>query len=117
MKLEAGKTYVFKDDAARDKYERGHIKNKSLIGDYYRDGFTLDFGSERGGLCGSALVITDDEAHIFKESKPFDISEYECPDTHDADKPCIDVDGDILVVDGKINKNYAEAIMKHFGLG
>ncbi len=118
MKLEAGKTYVFIDDAAKTEYERGHIQNKGLVDVYYNNGFNLDFGCDKGGLCGTELVITDNEIHLFKESKPFDIREYKFSDTI----ICNYANDGFIKIDTKsesfigINKQDAEAIAKHFKL-
>ncbi len=75
--------------------------------------------SARGGLCEGDLVINDDEIHLFKESKPFDISEYEFSDK-DISKIRVGVCGDLdlILVNEYINigKLDAEAIAKHFKL-
>lgn len=128
MKLEAGKTYVFKDDAAREEY----IKlSENAFNSYYKDGFKLTEPSlnERGWV-GGCLVISPIETRLFKEkeSKPFDISEYEFSDKSIS----MDSSGNIEVEyesfqghqDGwstecayaKLNKQDVKAIAKHFKL-
>ena len=42
MKLEAGKTYVFKDEKARDGYIRRSSGNQIIVDRYYNSGFTLE---------------------------------------------------------------------------
>lgn len=50
------------------------------------------------------------------ESKPFDINEFESY-MHPMDEPCVySVDAEELGVDGKINREWAIAIAKHFKL-
>tara|TARA_Y100000310_G_scaffold164621_1_gene164382 strand:- start:244 stop:615 length:372 start_codon:yes stop_codon:yes gene_type:complete len=78
MKLEAGKTYVFKDDAARDEFLTLHPNNKVIIAECYLNNRFLvgriDFsGDAEVGL----YCISKGEFYLFKESEPFDIGSYE----------------------------------------
>ena len=128
--LEADKTYVFKDDALRYVYLKSHDCNSSYLYGLYENGFKLSYASSiRGGYIGSHKVIDIDEIHLFKEkeSKPFDISEYEFSD----DGLRFEVK-DMMVFKYKdwgdhqdgveeelffaFNKQDAEAIAKHFKL-
>ena len=83
MKLESGKTYVFKDDACRDEYLTNHCTNRINVDSHYKDGFALDRVDDQGcGYIGDSWVMDESEYHLFKEkeSEPFDISEYEFSD-------------------------------------
>ncbi len=128
MKLEAGKTYVFKDDAARDEYlEDGRFN--ILVDSYYEDGFLLDHIDKDGFGCvidhyGDAVeIISPFEIGLFKEKElnPFDISEYEFSDSIGVGTVQPDGKGDLVVNLNKgswihIDKLDAEAIAKHFKL-
>ena len=127
MKLEAGKTYVFKDDAARDEFISNDTCNRGIVKDYYKDGFLIESVTSEfeAVICADNFAgIDKSEFHLFKEkeSKPFDISEYrfsdkdvkECMDTYiNAEfKLSINLCSRVL----ELNKQDAEAIAKHFKL-
>ena len=113
MKLEAGKTYVFKDDAARDEYLK-QSGNRAVFDKNYNDGFSIGFISDYGGIGFRVddLLISFDEIELFEESKPFDISEYES-ETLYIDT---DVDGVNLKVSGTATADDVKMMVKHFKL-
>mgnify|MGYP000489024634 CR=1 FL=1 len=120
MKLEAGKTYAFKDDAARDEYLTNHCTNRINVDSHYKDGFTLDRVDDQGcGYIGDSWVMDESEYHLFKEkeSEPFDISEYEFSDkkitAYTKEEGFLTLHG---YPNKKLNKKDAEAIAKHFKL-
>lgn len=52
-----------------------------------------------------------------KNAKYFDIGEYQSPSMHEMDQPYIDcMDSELLIIDGKVNKDWAIAVAKHFNL-
>lgn len=85
LKLEAGKIYVFIDDAARDEFISNDTCNRGIFKDYYKDGFLIEsvVSEFEAVICSANFAgIDKSEFHLFKEkeSKPFDISEYEFGD-------------------------------------
>tara|TARA_R110002020_G_scaffold206854_1_gene412252 strand:- start:215 stop:604 length:390 start_codon:yes stop_codon:yes gene_type:complete len=128
MKLEAGKTYVFKDDAARyeyiDRYIDRHEYNKFILKNLYVDGFTIDFVKEHGGAMVDGMVVFNDEIyHLFKESKLFDISEHEFDDCDISGVESCGATGNehlkLLIEETNeliFDKQDAIAIAKHFKL-
>ena len=124
MKLEAGKTYVFKDDACMDEFIAECPVNQRIYNDSYRGGFLIsNIDSEGADIEGDGYIYSY-EYKLFKEkeSTPFDISEYEfsdkdvkeCMDTYiEAEfKLSIHICSRVL----ELNKQDAEAIAKHFKL-
>lgn len=68
MKLEANKTYVFKDDECKKKYLKTCISNGILLKRFYEEGFTLEevgMGSGAGYIYNN-IVIRSGEIHLFK---------------------------------------------------
>ena len=124
MKLEAGNTYVFKDDAARDKYLTNDCMNGVNVDSHYKNGFTLTYtdSDDVCGYIGDAWVIGYSEIDLFEEYKePFDISEYEFSDSIGVGTVQPDQKGDLVVNLNKgswihMDKLDAEAIAKHFKL-
>ena len=128
MKLEAGKTYVFKDDAARDEFLKTDRFNRAVFKDYYDSGFRIvEVDVDGDGYVFSENhkdfrhVIYNSEVYLFKEkeSKPFDISEYEFSDSCIAGVECLDGVIEIHNDSGSFNyynKQDAEAMAKHFKL-
>ena len=125
MKLEAGKTYVFKDDAARDEYlDCGRFG--SLLAVHYNNGFSLDsvdddgFGCVNDSFGDPVEVVHPKEIHLFKESKPFDISEYEFSDD-EVERTEMDGGELLLIIEAGhnaigLNEKDVKAIAKHFKL-
>lgn len=126
MKLEAGKTYVFKDDAARSEFLRINPYNEIIIkgnGGLFEI-TSIDHDGDAETL--QSEYINPKEFYLFKESKPFDISEYEFSDgswaLNSSDDDCVLLyECESLTDDGEcneigINKQDAEAIAKHFKL-
>lgn len=71
MKLEAGKTYVFKNEECKDEYIRFPI-NHQYYKKFYKDGFTLERITHGGaGIIKGVVVITIDfeEIKLFKEKE------------------------------------------------
>ena len=71
--LQAGKTYVFKDDECREKYINGNYRNRSYICEYYDEGFTIDYVDEDGdGRVNERNVIASclNEHNLFKLKEP-----------------------------------------------
>ena len=128
MKLEAGKTYVFKDDAARDEFLKTDRFNRAVFKDYYDSGFRIvKVDVDGDGYVFSENhkdfrhVIYNSEVYLFKEkeSKPFDISEYEFSDTHAINGHNLNGDGDLSIWASEtiqITKQDVEAMAKHFKL-
>lgn len=79
MKLEVGKTYVFKSHKDKEDYIAGSPLNSQLYDNYYRGGFTILGISPRGaGRIVGFSVIFPDEVKYFKlkeeeQMKPDDI--------------------------------------------
>lgn len=67
MKLEAGKTYVFKSEQDWLDYVNNHPTNHGLVNKYFAGGFTLEEVSilDRGVINGTA-VINNSEIKYFK---------------------------------------------------
>lgn len=68
MKLEVGKTYVFKDESCRWGYFNKYKGNRDRYNKVYRGGYTLDHVSG-GGLRGDVeglITICSDELGYFK---------------------------------------------------
>ncbi len=80
MKLEAGKTYVFIDDAARGEFISLNENNAMVIARCYYNGFKVAQLDDCGDAEVGTNYIDKKEFYLFKESKPFDISEYEFSD-------------------------------------
>lgn len=131
MKLEVGKSYVFKDDASKDEYIKNDSGNNFNVDNYYNDGFKLiaiDYmgsgytvDSLGSGYTVDSLVIDYREIDLFKESEPFDISEYGFSDgalfgLYTANRGYIDIEINEGVRKIVLNKQDAEAIAKHFKL-
>ena len=68
LSLEVGKTYIFKDEAAKERYLAKHYYNVGLYEKYYKGGFTLEEADYiRGtGHIGTRLVINRAETKFFK---------------------------------------------------
>ena len=122
MKLEAGKTYVFKDDAARDEFISMHDHNESIVNSNGGDEFEIFRIDNLGdAITSNSEYIEPREFRLFKESKPFDISEYEFSDSIGIGTVQPDDKGDLIVNLNKgswihMDKQDAKAIMKHFEL-
>lgn len=69
IKLEAGKSYVFKEADSADSYTSSHSRNAEIIGKYYniRTGFTVDYIDEDGCWIEDFNVINNNEIKFFKE--------------------------------------------------
>lgn len=67
-KLEVGKTYVFKDDEAKEDWLSKCNTNKILYRDYYKEGFKLTdaFYYENSGYINRYEVISKSEVKYFK---------------------------------------------------
>lgn len=71
MKLEAGKTYVFKDDAARDEFSRMSPYNKRIIKGNGGNGFKIiSIDPDGGALTSNSKYIDTREFYLFKEKNP-----------------------------------------------
>ena len=68
-KLEVGKTYIFKDESAKQNYIDSDIANYDIYTSYYNCGFTLGWVGSGGviGRVGHSIVIDDAELIYFKE--------------------------------------------------
>lgn len=73
MRLEAGKTYVFKDDECKDNYLNGYPSNLILYTKYYKEGYTLDGVDDNTGWIKDEQenmrldIILEHEVELFKE--------------------------------------------------
>lgn len=66
-KLEAGKTYVFKDDETKQAYLCGSYKNLEYFKNRYSEGFILEYvNNYSSGIIDGESVIGADELHLFK---------------------------------------------------
>lgn len=71
--LQAGKTYVFKDDECWEKYLNNHEQNPYIFQKYYEDGFTIEKIDPDGEGCIGGMVAIDTlkgEQHLFKLKEP-----------------------------------------------
>ena len=69
--LQAGKTYVFKDDECREKYLNNHEQNPYIFQKYYEDGFTIEKIDPDGeGCIGGMIAIDTGEHRFFKLKEP-----------------------------------------------
>lgn len=67
-RLEAGKTYIFKDEEVKVKYL--YETKETDCGKLYNDGFTLDKIDGKGnGILNGIIVIFEHEMNLFKEKK------------------------------------------------
>lgn len=70
-KLEAGKTYVFKDEEAKRAYLLNDSDNLRVFDNYYDDGFLIDaYNENRGGCTEGTILISIFELKYFKEKDP-----------------------------------------------
>lgn len=73
MKLEVGKTYIFKNEDRKNIYMGLNPFNKSRVENYYRNGFKIKDVSENGrngGLKDTfSWLIIENEIHLFKEKE------------------------------------------------
>lgn len=117
MKLEEGKAYVFKDDAAREEFLRINPYNEFIIkgnGGLFEI-TSIDHDGDAETL--QSEYINPKELYLFKESKPFDITEYKLNGEYDH----IIEDGKLFMVgdycvDYEITKEAAINYAKHFKL-
>lgn len=65
-KLEAGKTYVFKDDNAKEAWLCEFKANTFLYREHYKGGFTVKHTSGDHFYIGDSDVLHGSEAHYFK---------------------------------------------------
>lgn len=124
MKLEAGKTYVFKDDTARDEYLNSYMNNTVCI-NHYNNGFYIESVNYLGdGFSREAKVLLIDKSEVGlfkeKESNPFDISEYKFSDD-EVERTEMDGGELLLIIEAGhnaigLNEKDAKAIAKHFKL-
>lgn len=71
LELEAGKTYVFKDEAAKGSYCNCNRVNAKYFDTFYKEGFTLEHvDSDGDGWVGHKVVIVQ-----FSEGKYFKLKE------------------------------------------
>tara|TARA_R110002020_G_scaffold307136_1_gene522996 strand:- start:174 stop:545 length:372 start_codon:yes stop_codon:yes gene_type:complete len=122
MKLETGKTYVFKDDAARDDFISMNSFNESMVVSSGGEFKVFRIKSDGDALVDSSHIETR-EFHLFKEkeSEPFDISEYEFSDAIGIGTVQPDDKGDLIVNLNKgswvhMDKQDVEVMAKHFKL-
>jgi hypothetical protein len=66
MKLEANKTYVFKDSYSRQLYKKSHKNNAFYIENSYKNGFTLSHAGVDVGWGNGRLLIGKNEIQYFK---------------------------------------------------
>lgn len=68
MKLEVGKTYIFKDESCKDNYLSRFHCNRDLLREYYLSGYTIDSLSTSGSgrVCNGSFVIAASEIKYFK---------------------------------------------------
>lgn len=75
--LEAGKTYVFKDEESRKAYIRRGTNNIFYVKSMYKGGFKIErISSFRGGYIGSVYVIGSGELEYFKLKEENDMKEF-----------------------------------------
>lgn len=66
-KLEAGKTYVFKDEDAKEEWLSKYSCNKQQYDLFYNNGFTIEYVYKGiQGETGQRIVIGSDELQYFK---------------------------------------------------
>ena len=121
MKFEVGKTYVFKDYAARDEFIYDSPVNKKMFNRCYADGFTVSGLDDDGDAYCGGYLITTNEFNLLEEAKPFDISEYKFSDKEGVGTVEADMNNDLVVNLNNstwilLDEQDAVAIAKHFKL-
>ena len=92
--LQAGKTYVFKDDKCREKYINNHTINSHIVDQYYDNGFTIENVDPDGkGHLKGVVVIDTGEHRFFKLKEPSTQSD------NPVETPVINVEDDLLIVE------------------
>lgn len=94
--LEAGKTYVFKDDECREKYINNLYINKELIEAYYDEGFTIEWIDSDGDAYVEDRIVI---GAYHKEHQLFKLKESSTQSDNLTETPVINAEDDLPIVE------------------